>query len=179
MKLNRKRNDTSSVVNDKKADSLFTTRDIILPVAQDIVKKTAENMGFFVIEQKELIKPDDILLKAVVWQRGGVVIDDLVLITREVMGRFETNPRISAEGYVDILRLELSSPGIGRKLKSMDELAFFEGSIVNVSLIKPESGSFELTGEIQRYVNNVLTLKQRDGIVEINSGNISSARLAG
>ena len=76
--------------------------------------------------------------------------------------------------------LEVSSPGLDRKIKSDKEYVIFEGKLVNVKLKKPSSDTSDkhILGRIAGFSEtDGLTLETENGTVVIPKDNIQKAQL--
>ena len=97
---------------------------------EPIIVEELEQLGFKLVEIHELFSRSDYMLTIVVWKLKGVTIDDCVAITNAIMPRLEKDKNIP-----NTVRLQLSSPGVGRKLKHLDELQIFIGRGVIINTV--------------------------------------------
>lgn len=87
----------------------------------DLLAPVIEGMGYHIVELKSRTVQRQLHVSLVVHREPGVTLEDCSQIFRTVQPRLEM-----ANSSRDI-HLEVSSPGIARRLKTADELAVFEG----------------------------------------------------
>ncbi|MFP4660966.1 MAG: ribosome maturation factor RimP [Halanaerobiales bacterium] len=75
--------------------------------------------------------------------------------------------------------LEVSTPGIERPLKKIEDFDRFEGELVTLKTYAPINGKKEFTGIILKRDEQTvrIELKENDEIVELSYSSIASARL--
>lgn len=146
--------------------------------AVGIISAVADELGFLVVETDEIRKYDDILIKIVLWSNNGVGIADLTRISKRVLKRFENDHDLRTSGLSDVLRLDMSSPGIDRVLKNLDELNIFKGKDVIV-YAQDNGAQISVNGINRGFTDNRLKLEVGDKIVEFEAENIERVRLAG
>ncbi len=143
-----------------------------------IISSTTDQMGFLVVEIDEIRKFDDILIRLVVWSDNGVSIADLARISKRAMRGFENDHDLRTSGLSDILRLDVSSPGIYRIIKNLEELNIFNGK--EITIHAEENGNkISVTGTNRGYQDNVVRIEVKDKIVQFEDKNIERVRLAG
>jgi ribosome maturation factor RimP len=101
---------------------------------QDIVEQTVAGLGYELVEVE---RSSGGLLRVTIdqkWQPGGaeqfVNVDDCERVTRQLQYALEV------EG-IDYKRLEVSSPGTDRPLKTAADFERFAGEVVDITLKKP------------------------------------------
>jgi ribosome maturation factor RimP len=125
-------------------------------------------MGFSVVECKLGKSKQLNHISIVVFSREGVGSNDCAAISRNIYPRLEMIP-----GLHDIA-LQISSPGINRKIKSSREYSIFKGRGVR---LLTEAGSDWIRGIIVDFKENILTIEQEQGSLKIELKNIRKARL--
>ncbi len=104
---------------------------------------------------------------------GGFTIDDCVYMSRQIGDIIDV--------YMDGMeqyRLEVSSPGPKRPLKSRDDFKRFTGNKARIETFEPIDGRKKFTGILESFSNDVAGLSINGKIVEIPFGRIKKARLA-
>lgn len=107
-------------------------------------------------------------ISIVVFSKEGVGSNDCAAISRNIYPLLEM-----ISGLHDIA-LQVSSPGINRKIKSPREYSIFKGRGVK---LLTEAGSDWITGLIADFKENILTVEQEQGSLKIELKNIRKARL--
>ena len=114
----------------------------------------------------------DYYLRVYIDKSGGVNIDDCVLVTRAL------NEKLDADDFIeDAYILEVSSPGLTRKLKKDKEFEKSIGKLIRVKLYKAEEGSKEHVGRLKAFAPDKLTIEVDGEDISLNRDNISSVRL--
>ena len=115
-------------------------------------------------------------LRVYIDKPGGITIDDCVEVNRAL------NPKLDEEDFVEeAYTLEVSSPGLTRKLKKDRDFEKSIGKLVHIKLYKAESGSKEFIGRLVSFNEEKIVIKSDDGDdgseVSLDRNNVSSARL--
>ncbi len=92
-------------------------------------------------------------LRVFIDKEGGVSIDDCERVSRRIDPVLDGADPIS-QSYV----LEVSSPGLGRKLTRPEHLTEFLGEKVLAVLIRPENGRREVEGALSAHDDTTVTL---------------------
>ena len=96
-------------------------------------------------------------LRAYIDKEGGIMIDDCVDVSRRLSDALDADDLIE-EAYT----LEVSSPGLGRKLVKDREFDRSIGRDVDVKFYKPVDGTKELTGKLVGYDKDTITVEIDD-----------------
>lgn len=86
-------------------------------------------------------------------EEGGISLNECEIINRALGEELDKHDPIK-ENYV----LEVSSPGIERKLRTTAHFEKYTGHIVDVGLYQAIDGSKSLSGVLKEYENNVILL---------------------
>ncbi len=124
-------------------------------------------LGYKLVELTERFGRGDYLVSIVVWKDGGITIEDCARITYDLMPKLEADRNIPTT-----VRLEVSSPGMERKLKSLAEIAVFIGRAVTLTLEEKM-----VTGVIKGVLNEEVMLDTAGVETVIPLSHIKSARL--
>lgn len=140
------------------------TKDILYEVVGALVT----GMQYSLVECTSRARRDSLFVSLVIHRPEGVSLDDCTEVYRAVYPRLEVTA-----GRRDV-HLEVSSPGVYRKLKSSHEFGLFEGSTVRVLLAESKGW---LRGKIGPAGEDVVTIMTTDGAQCIPFEKISKARL--
>jgi ribosome maturation factor RimP len=131
----------------------------------ELSEPLAKELGLSLWDVQFVKEGADWFLRVFIDKEGGVSIDDCVDMTHALSPVLDKEDPISQE-YL----LEVSSPGLERKLTRPEHFAAYEGRLVRVRLIRPlETGERELTG--------VLLGVDEDGRMEIQLDEDTSVTL--
>ncbi len=94
---------------------------------------------------------------------GGISLDECETISRSLSDVLDKEDPISQNYY-----LEVSSPGIERKLKTDAHFKMYMGSCVDVGLYKAIGGAKQLTGTLTDYDGETIRLTVENEVYEIS-----------
>ena len=134
----------------------------------DQVKPILDGMGFSLVELRLGHSKRQSYLSVVVYRPEGVGIDECAAISRNLL------PRLELLDWLPDLRLEVSSPGLDRVLKSNEEFGIFKGRGLKVW---KEGAEDWIDGINEGLVGGVLRLNRSGGTVEIPLAQIRKAKL--
>ncbi len=149
----------------KKSDIESRTEKLVMPII--------EAEGFQLWDTEYVKEGADYYLRVYVDKEGGITIDDCVLVSRALEKKLDEEDFIE-EAYI----LEVSSPGLTRKLKKDRDFDRSIGRKVLVKLYKAENGGKEFTGILKGFDKDkvFITVDETDDI-EFTRDNISTIRL--
>ena len=149
----------------KKSDIESRTEKLVMPII--------EAEGFQLWDTEYVKEGADYYLRVYVDKEGGITIDDCVLVSRALEKKLDEEDFIE-EAYI----LEVSSPGLTRKLKNDRDFDRSIGRKVLVKLYKAENGGKEFTGILKGFDKDkvFITVDETDDI-EFTRDNISTIRL--
>ena len=148
----------------KKVEIEERTESLVLPII--------ESAGLELWDVEYVKEGSDYYLRVYIDKSGGVNIDDCVLVTRAL------NEKLDADDFIeDAYILEVSSPGLTRKLKKDKEFEKSIGKLIRVKLYKAEEGSKEHIGRLKEFAPDKLTIEVDEADISLSRDNISSVRL--
>ena len=112
------------------------------------------------------------LLRIYIDHADGITLDDCVAVSHQVSGVLDVEDPIK-ENY----RLEVSSPGLDRPLKSERDFIRFLGKRISVKTFSPVEGRKTFEGRIADFKNNTLYLDDGGAVREFLLQDIAQARL--
>ncbi|MBP7791957.1 MAG: ribosome maturation factor RimP [Candidatus Goldbacteria bacterium] len=145
----------------------MTNQDLkqrIIGLIEPIIKD-----NFMELVDIDLINTD--YLRIIIDKQGGVSLDDCTFISKSV------NILLGASGYN--FSLEVSSPGIDRPLKKIEDFKKFIGKKVKIVTNEPVNSMNFLEGNIDKILNDTIAIDTNAGIVEVDFNNVKKANLAG
>ena len=148
----------------KKVEIEERTESLVLPIV--------ESAGLELWDVEYVKEGSDYYLRVYIDKSGGVNIDDCVLVTKAL------NEKLDADDFIeDAYILEVSSPGLTRKLKKDKEFEKSIGKLIRVKLYKAEEGSKEHIGRLKEFAPDKLTIEVDGEDISLSRDNISSVRL--
>ncbi len=127
-------------------------------IALEIAKPIAEENGCFVYDVEFVKEGGVYFLRIYVDREGGIDLDMCEKISRSVSEKLDVTDPIKQNYY-----LEVSSPGVERKLRMPEHFERYIGNIVDVGLYKAVNGSKQMTGTLSKFNNGDICIEQEDG----------------
>ncbi|MDP4118768.1 MAG: ribosome maturation factor RimP [Bacillota bacterium] len=119
-----------------------------------LARKVAEKQSCAVYDVEYKKEGHDWYLRIYVDKEGGIGIDDCERFSREI------SPMLDAEDPIkDNYILEVSSPGMFRKLTKPEHFANYIGEEVEVKLYKSENGRKVINGVLTAYDGSTVTVQ--------------------
>ena len=144
---------------------------------EDTVWKIAEEIAFdngCRVYDVEFVKEGaDWFLRVFIDKDGGVFINDCETVSRALSEKLDRDDPIT-QSYC----LEVSSPGIERRLRKEKHFTDNIGRGVEIKLYSPINKKKTITGELVNFAGNTAAVKTPDGIIEIERNKIADAKLA-
>ncbi len=125
------------------------------------------------------------LLRIYIDKPGGVTHEDCAALSREVGTILDVEDALPGGQYL----LEVSSPGLDRRLYKAADYERFQGSLVKLSTYQPVNGNRHFEGRLTKFEGGKLTLDldeaksrkraraQGEGTLELELANVEKANL--
>ncbi len=146
---------------------------------REITERVAASSGLEVVDVEFRGGGKARMLRIVIDKPGGVTHEDCAFISREVGTILDVEDVVPGSSYL----LEVSSPGLDRKLTKAADYQRFTGSRVRLVTREPIEGQRSFDGRLASFGDGRLTLelpakkKQAATRVEIDLGNVEKAHL--
>src|SRR5713226_6835746 len=119
-----------------------------------IVERVAASSGLEVVEVELRGGGKSRMLRIFIDKPGGVRHEDCANLSREVSVIFDVEDAMPGGAYV----LEVSSPGLDRKLSRPIDFERFQGSRVKLTTKEPVRGNRHFEGRLEQFAAGRLTL---------------------
>ncbi len=126
--------------------------------AQALAEPVAQRLGLAIWETEYVKEGASYFLRYYIDREGGVTIDDCEAFSREIDPLLDEADFIQESYY-----LEVSSPGVERRLSTPAHFAACQGQMVRVRLIRAQDGRKEWIGRLQGYADGWITLETDEG----------------
>jgi ribosome maturation factor RimP len=123
------------------------------------------------------------MLRIYIDKPEGVTHEDCANVSREVSTILDMEDVVPGAGYL----LEVSSPGLDRKLRGAADYERFQGSLIKLQTLEPVNGTRSYEGRLTGFANGQLTLALPakgkgkklvpSAVIEIALDNIAKANL--
>ena len=141
-------------------------------IAFDLASEIAEGFECYIYDVEYVKEGTLKYLRIYADKDGGISIDDCEKISRELSTHLDAKDPIK-ENYI----LEVSSPGIERKLTKKEHFERYIGSEIDINLFKQINGSKQHSGILKSYDGDFIEIENENGIVKINQKEVSVAKL--
>ncbi len=132
-------------------------------LALEIGDKVSEKLGMYLVDAEYKKDAGRMVLRLFVDKEGGTGIDDCESYSRAFETEFDAVDPIDGE-YV----LEVSSPGVDRKLETIREFKYYSGRTVDVKLYKAIDGKKEFTGILKSFSDELVEIESDGKIFEFD-----------
>ena len=149
----------------KKENYEAKTEELLIPIA------AANGVDIYDVEYVK--EGSDYYLRAYIDKTEGGSIIDCENVSRRLSDVLD-----EADFIPDAYILEVSSPGLGRTLKKDRHLEKSIGLDVEIKLYKPQNGSKEYEGMLERFDEESITITDEDGEKRFLRSEIALIRLA-
>jgi ribosome maturation factor RimP len=105
-------------------------------------------------------------------KKGGITLDDCTRISQEVGRSLDVEDLIQTP-----YTLEVSSPGLTRRLKTEKDFMKHEGSLIKVRTIRPIDNRRQFKGKLLGVSENAIEIETDGRIVQIPLSNVGKANL--
>ncbi len=134
---------------------------------EEDIEKLLNSIGLELYDIATIKENEQLIYRVSVVKEGGVSLDDCVEATHLLSPLLDVTPPLSGE-----YRLEVSSPGIERKLKTLKHFEKSIGENIELSTISKE----KFTGKLLAVNGEIISLESEDGVSEIDFKTISKAK---
>ena len=149
-------------------------RNPIAEAAQAIAERIAVSEGLEVVEVEWLGSRSKGILRIFIDKPGGVTHGDCETMAKQASTILDIEDVIPEGDY----QLEVSSPGLDRKLLKLDDYRRFQGKKANVRLQQPKDGRQRLTGVLGGVEDDWIVLETKPGEqVRLRHDEVKGARL--
>lgn len=139
---------------------------------ESLVRKTVEAEGFEFVHLEYRPQGGVSVLRVFIDKLGGVSISDCAKISRRLSVLLDVEDPVPQE-YV----LEVSSPGLERRLFKEEDYRRFVGKEIRLTTIEKIEARKNFVGRIRDFVGHILTLECEDGTYSIPFQKIKKANL--
>jgi len=133
-----------------------------------LLDKTVSGLGFELVDLE--LPGRGGLLRVFIDRPGGVKLDDCAALSQHLA-------RLFAVESVDYARLEVSSPGLDRRLRQPKDFRRFEGARARVRMRVPVDGRKNFVGILRGVSEVQLNLEVDGAILPLELAQVEKARL--
>ena len=122
---------------------------------REIAERVAQSSGLEVVDLELLGGGKARMLRIYIDKPGGVTHDDCSNFSREAGTIFDVEDAVPGGQYT----LEVSSPGLDRKLSKPEDFQRFVGSLVKLTTMDPVNGNRHFEGRLKSFQDGRLGLE--------------------
>lgn len=149
----------------------MSRRQIVERVDQ-LAGEVSESLGVQLVDVELVNEGGTRILRVYIEKDGGVGLNDCEAVSRRL------DKRLDEESMLDFSYvLEVSSPGLERKLKKDREYDIFAGRTIAISTYAPIEGRRRFEGILRGLENDIVLVEESDTLVQIPKDKISKAQL--
>jgi len=130
------------------------------------IKNLVESIGLHLYDTSVVTEHGETIYRVNVIGEEGTTLDQCVEATKLISPLLDVTPPVAGE-----YRLEVSSPGIERKLKTIDHFRFSIGEKVKLTL----QDKSKLRGELKSVTDGTVSVETEEGMREIAFDDIVKA----
>ena len=134
-----------------------------------LVEKNVSKMGYELVDF-EIINRGE-LLRIFIDKPSSITIDDCVAVTNQL------KHILTVEEEIIFDRLEVSSPGINRAVKKLQDFERFKGEKIKIKTRSPIKEIKNFTGILKGTKKDLILIEFNNILLEIRFDNIEKARL--
>jgi len=145
------------------------------PVIKEVtalIEPILDEMEIELVDIEFLSEQGRWILRIYVDQSGGITLDACARVSREIDDLIEVKD-IFQQGYV----LEVSSPGLNRRLKKEKDFERAVGKNVKIRMVTPFEGQRNFRGSLRSFQDGVLCLSVRDDLILLPYEDVEKANL--
>lgn len=143
----------------------------ISEIVMDLVEPVAIERGLDLVDVEYQPKGRHSVLRLYLDREGGVSLDDLAEVSREVSDVLDAHDAVPGQ-----YTLECSSPGVNRRLRKPDDFTRFCGKPVRIRTSTPIAGSRNFTGLLVASTGEAIEIEDASrGRVEVPLRSIEHA----
>ncbi len=134
-----------------------------------LIEKNVSKMGYELVDFEIINKGE--LLRIFIDKPGSITIDDCVAVTNQL------KHILTVEEEIIFDRLEVSSPGINRAVKKLQDFERFKGEKIKIKTRSPVEERKNFTGTLRGTKKDLILIEFNNILLEISFDNIEKARL--
>lgn len=151
----------------------MSRKEIIEEKAWELIQSFSKELNLVPVDAEYLKEGGDYILRITIDKEGGVGSNDCEALSRAI------DPKLDEENFIsDPYVLEVTSPGLGRRLRRPRDFVFAEGREVEVRTYQPIDGSREWRGILKAGDRESVTIQIGEEDKKFARSDISLIRLA-
>ena len=138
----------------------------------ELLEPVVTGMGFELVEIEFNSHPKNKVLRLYIDKENGILIEDCSQVSRQVSALIDVEDPISG-----FFNLEVSSPGLDRPLRKIEDYERFKGEMVKIKTSMPQDGQRNFKGRIKAVEEDSVVILFEGKEVSLPVSAIEKARL--
>ena len=138
----------------------------------ELFEPVVSGMGYDLIEIEHFPNPKHGVLRLYIDKEGGVNVDDCSSVSRQISALIDVEEPVRGQ-----FNLEVSSPGLDRPLRRLQDCQRFIGSIVKLKTVMPLEGKRNFKGRLLAASEETLVIETDTEEISLPMGAIEKARI--
>ena len=138
----------------------------------ELFEPVVTGMGFELVEIEFNAHPKNKVLRLYIDKEDGILIEDCSEVSRQVSALIDVEDPI--DGFFN---LEVSSPGLDRPLRKIEDYERFKGEMVKIKTSMPQKGQRNFKGKIMGTEKDTVIIECEEKEVSLPIAAIEKARL--
>jgi len=138
----------------------------------DLLEPVVLGMGYELVEIEYQPNPKHGVLRLYIDKESGILLEDCTEVSRQISALIDVEDPIPGH-----FNLEVSSPGLDRPLRKMEDFIKFTGEVAKIQMAMPMEGQKNFKGRISGVEDDLLILECEDKVVRLPVTAIHKARL--
>ena len=141
-------------------------------IALSLAEPIAKERGCYIYDVEFVKEGGAYFLRIFADRDGGIDLDECEAISRSLSVKLDEADPIKQNYY-----LEVSSPGIERKLKTKEHFDRYIGEVIDIGLYKAINGNRQISGVLLGFDDGVITIEVNGEKLEIGQKETTSVKL--
>jgi len=138
----------------------------------ELLEPVVEGMGYELVEIEFNSHPKNKVLRLYIDKEEGILIEDCSEVSRQVSALIDVEDPISG-----FFNLEVSSPGLDRPLRKLEDYERFKDEMVKIKTSMPQDGQRNFKGQIKAVDKDSVLIECEGKEVSLLVSAIEKARL--
>ncbi len=138
----------------------------------ELFEPVVSGMGYDLIEIEHFPNPKHGVLRLYIDKEGGVNVDDCSSVSRQISALIDVEEPVRGQ-----FNLEVSSPGLDRPLRRLQDFQRFIGSTVKLKTVMPLEGQRNFKGRLLAASEETLVIETDTEEISLPMGAIEKARI--
>ncbi|MDD5435175.1 MAG: ribosome maturation factor RimP [Nitrospira sp.] len=140
---------------------------------KETIKSVVDAHGFLLEDVEYITQGKRWVLRIYIDKEGGVTLDDCAGVSSEI-SRILDSGEVISHSYV----LEVSSPGLDRPLKTINDYARYKGRLAKINTRNPYNNMTSFKGRIVSVEGEKIVVEtEKEGVLEILFSDVANAKL--